>query len=151
MLIGKADQFLGFGCLEVRILPCGLIKINSMNENINLCEILKGHECETFYCSLIGQDVKLEHVGKFVPDSCKHIVVITSTFEKFDFWDDGSYIRNIDGKDSVGEMQLFPSKDQRDWSKWDKENNPLAPHHASVAQLAERDTCNIVVIGSIPV
>lgn len=27
MLIGKADQFLGFGCLEVRILPCGLIKI----------------------------------------------------------------------------------------------------------------------------
>lgn len=33
-----------------------------MNKNINLCEILKGHEGKTFYCSLIGEDVIFEYI-----------------------------------------------------------------------------------------
>lgn len=36
-------------------LTCLLTKLNNMNENINLSEILKGHEGETFYSPAYGE------------------------------------------------------------------------------------------------
>lgn len=88
-----------------------------MNENINLCEILKGHEGETFYSSLYG-NIKLIHINEKYPYPLyfKSHISNNITFSK-------------DGKpDRLGpECLLFPSKDQRDWIKWDKENNHKTP------------------------
>lgn len=93
-----------------------------MNENINLCEILKGHEGETFYSPLFGENVKLYSVGPANGNGLINVQrtgkiqngVITS------FMDDGSYIKG-------GEIQLYPSKDQRDWNKWIEEQKPKIP------------------------
>lgn len=83
-----------------------------MNENINLCEILKGHEGETFYSSFYGI-VELLYVNK---EFCKFL---SSTM---------SFIINSNGKyDSNAELCVFPSKDQRNWNKWIKEQNSKVP------------------------
>ena len=84
-----------------------------MNENINLCEILKDCPKGTKLWSPIWGDI---------------------TFESIDVFDGLVYVRthkgvyitlDRDGKfDTNGECIIFPSKDQRDWSKferfWDK-------------------------------
>lgn len=77
-----------------------------MNENINLCEILKGHEGETFYHTWFGS-VKLKEI----------------TDEGF-IIDDYDYIIPPNGIVNEGaELCFFPSKDQRDWDKWIEENS----------------------------
>lgn len=71
-----------------------------MNTNFNLCEILKGHEGETFYSTYLG-NVKLDSInytGKVYDHAAKLFVFL-----------------------------LFPSKDQRDWNEWDKENKRKSP------------------------
>ena len=84
-----------------------------MNDELNLCEILKGHEGETFYCSLLGHDVVLRLVDE-------NSIRFMGFVDAYSFNPDGSYIKG-------GECQLFPSKDQRDWIKWDKEHNTKTP------------------------
>lgn len=80
-----------------------------MNENINLCEILKGHEGELFYTTCWGY-VELTKVSNYV------------------LYFDDTFKTNIQGKiNDRGECVIFPSKDQRDWDKWDKENNHKTP------------------------
>ena len=82
-----------------------------MNENTNLCEILKGHEGETFYSPLLG-NIKFKSAdGGLV------------------FFNYGISVVDIpyNGLDNDGNMSVFPSKDQRDWNKWDKENNKKTP------------------------
>ena len=86
-----------------------------MNENINLCKILKGHEGKTFYSRAFGY-IKLEAIENDV------LVFLINTI---------NYIigYNYDGRIECtdAEQDLFPSKDQRDWEKWDKENNHETP------------------------
>lgn len=91
-----------------------------MNENINLYEILKDCPKNTeFYCSEIDQNVKFmgiedsgfEGIVFMVYDSysminsdCVHYIICTNRY--------GSIFRK--GKTPI----IFPSKEQRDWSKF---------------------------------
>lgn len=70
----------------------------------SLCEVLKGHEGEIFY-SISHGPVKL---------------VFANKIEGIQVECDGKHIRlTADGKLGInGELNLFPSKDQRDWNKW---------------------------------
>ena len=89
-----------------------------MNENINLCEILKGHEGETFYSPLYGslELIKVNSENYAYPIYFKAKVIGAVNFDK-------------QGKPNglATECLVFPSKDQRDWNKWDKENNHKVP------------------------
>lgn len=79
-----------------------------MNENINLCEILKdcpkGH---TFWSPMLGN---VEFLRVIEPK------ILVNT-------DEGCWEINSDSTVTIdcftsAEPMLFPSKDQRDWSKW---------------------------------
>lgn len=81
-----------------------------MNENINLCEILKNCSKDIkLYCTFLG-DVLFSKI-----ENNKIFVHIGNT--EYSFYSDGKFICN-------GECVIFPSKEQRDWSKferfWDK-------------------------------
>lgn len=76
--------------------------------NLNLCEILKGHEGETFYNAISGSYIKLKSINGGI------------VFSGTSFNEDGSYVKG-------GECMLFPSKDQRDWNKWIEEQKPEIP------------------------
>lgn len=85
-----------------------------MNENINLCEILKNcPEGTELYSSIHGK-VLFSGIDKL--DICP-IEVITNGYDGNDsitnFAADGRYLHFCEA-----ECVLFPSKDQRDWSKW---------------------------------
>ena len=80
-----------------------------MNENINLYEILKGHEGETFYSPTFG-NIKLSCITDVL-----YFEGINSTLS-FNVYVDGTYCKD-------GEICIFPSKEQRDWNKWVEEQN----------------------------
>ena len=83
-----------------------------MNENLNLVEILKDCPKETKLYSTIYGDVEL--AGVYLKDDTYPIEI------KIDEGSDMICITN-DGRlfdDFRGECTLFPSKDQRDWSKF---------------------------------
>ena len=84
-----------------------------MNENINLCEILKGHEGETFYSPTFG-NIKLRYISDVL-----YFEGINSTLS-FDVDVDGTFCKD-------GEICIFPSKEQRDWNKWVEEQNYKVP------------------------
>lgn len=89
-----------------------------MNENINLCEILKGHEGEMFYSPLYG-NIKLKFIlfqGFTYP---LHFIDKFGSEVSFDKY--GYPNRN------ATECLVFPTKSQRNWNKWDKENNYKVP------------------------
>lgn len=75
-----------------------------------LWEILKGHEGETFYSESLGY-VELHQLES------TSVILIVNKHKRIAF-----KCALIDAEDD-----LFPSKDQRDWTKWDKENNKEAP------------------------
>ena len=82
-----------------------------MNENIDLTNILK--DCPKgwkFYSTIYGE-VEFEKIKK---ESEYPIVIITKHGNNSDIKSDGSYYGEYDD----GECTLFPSKDQRDWSKF---------------------------------
>lgn len=83
-----------------------------MNENINLCKILKGHEGETFYSPILGD---LTFVCTIYPE----VRFKTNAGDIWDINPNGKLYNNSD------ELCVFPSKDQRDWNKWAEENNKL--------------------------
>ena len=84
--------------------------------DINLCKILKGHEGETFYSPLYG-DVTVR-----LTTDTNYPIAITSKYGDTRILEsNGKYGRGN------GECLLFPSKDQRNWNKWDKENNKKTP------------------------
>ena len=83
-----------------------------MNENINLCEILKDCPKGTKLWSPVWGRVTFETIDAF--DDLVYILTHK-----------GVHITLDNGKfDADGECIIFPSKDQRDWSKferfWDK-------------------------------
>ena len=82
-----------------------------MNENINLCEILKDCPVGTKFYSTICGDVTFCYIDesdvypiKFTEEGGGDEVSVSAK---------GKYYVNYDG-----ECTLFPSKDQRDWSKF---------------------------------
>lgn len=81
-----------------------------MNENLNLVEILKDcPKCTKLYSTVFG-DVELDQVG-----GAKYPVVIRLKVEE------GYEYLTSEGKmfaEYDGECVLFPSKEQRDWSKF---------------------------------
>ena len=83
-----------------------------MNEDLNLVEILKDCPKGTKLYSLIYGDVELEKISNDENDKYPifirlHANTIACVAK------DGRYLGNYDG-----ECVLFPSKDQRDWSKF---------------------------------
>lgn len=80
-----------------------------MNENLNLVEILKDCPEGTELYSIICGKVKLKEV-----DNIEHSILL-ETITGFKFWvtQDGRYFSDFNG-----ECTLFPSKEQRDWSKF---------------------------------
>lgn len=86
-----------------------------MNENINLVEILKDYPKGTILYSPICGNCILQEI---VEDSIYPIETKPTDFE-------GDFSFTIDGKHlakEVGECILFPSKEQKDWSKFNIKN-----------------------------
>lgn len=84
------------------------------NTNINLYEILKGHEGEIFYSPIYGN---LTYHSILYP--LVRFKTVTGTI--FDINANGKVYEDSD------ELFVFPSKNQRNWNKWDKENNHKTP------------------------
>lgn len=88
-----------------------------MNENINLCEILKDCPKGTkFYSPLFGEI----SFAKITYDYSIEVIFGEGNIDTFTC--DGRYY-DIDG----GECVLFPSKEQRDWSKFKINKNKFDP------------------------
>lgn len=83
-----------------------------MNENLNLVEILKDcPEGTEFYSSIYG-NVKFKRINK---EDIKHPIEFYTLNDYHDATADGRHLYMFDG-----ECTFFPSKDQRDWSKWQR-------------------------------
>ena len=81
-----------------------------MNENLNLVEILKDCPKGTKLYSTVFGEVKLEEVK----ENSKYPITVKTKIECFEsFTSSGRWMENYDG-----ECTLFPSKEQRDWSKF---------------------------------
>lgn len=80
-----------------------------MNENLNLVEILKDCPEGTKLYSTIFGEVEFEGVHS----GSRTVVYTTRTGRRFDVTREGKMFEDYDG-----ECTLFPSKDQRDWSKF---------------------------------
>ena len=82
-----------------------------MNENIDLTKILKNCPKGTKLYSLVHGEVEFEHIETY----CRHQYVIIKLkdflLERINF--NGKLYNSYNG-----ECILFPSKDQRDWSKF---------------------------------
>lgn len=79
-----------------------------MNENINLCEILKDCPKGTkLYSSVIGEVefVRIDYDPNY-PIDCRSEEAGNISFTK-----KGQYFKG-------GECTIFPSREERDWSKW---------------------------------
>ena len=86
-----------------------------MNENLNLEKILKYCQKGTKLYSTVFGEVKLEEVK----ENSKYPIMVKPKIGGFEsFTSSGRWMENYDG-----ECTLFPSKDQRDWSKF-KPNKP---------------------------
>lgn len=85
-----------------------------MNENLNLYEILKHCPVGTKFWSPVWGDVFLLEIKEkregeaFIP-----IVITAFGFKDISLFSDGRY-----SLDEKAECVIFPSKDQRDWSKF---------------------------------
>ena len=103
-----------------------------MNENINLCEILKDCPKGTKLWSSIWGDITFEKIDAF--DGLVYVLKHK-----------GVHIILDNGKfDADGECIIFPSKDQRNWSKFKapiKRFNPeeFKPFDKVLLRIDERD------------
>lgn len=84
------------------------------NENINLAEILKGHEDEEFYNPLFG-NIKLSYIGD-------NYIVFSYNLDCAEL-----FIKHNGNSKDTDELAVFPSKYQRDWNKWVEEQKAEAP------------------------
>ena len=115
-----------------------------MNENLNLVEILKDCPKGTKLYSPIYGDVELEEV--YINDDKSYpirVKVSKNTFNSFS--EDGRNYREYNG-----ECMLFPSREQRDWSKFKIKKqkfdpNTLKPFDKVLVMYDEEDywACNL--------
>lgn len=92
-----------------------------MNENLNLVEILKDCPKGTKLDSLIYGDVELEELFQY-KDAPSPIRVKLRDNALDDFTKDGRVNANYSG-----ECTLFPSREQRDWSKFKPKKSKFDP------------------------
>lgn len=84
-----------------------------MNENINLCEILKDCPQGTeLYSSVLGS-VKFKFIVQNITYPIRVIAEAGYLGGEIGFTEDGKFMHNYNS-----ECTLFPSKDQRDWNKF---------------------------------
>lgn len=93
-----------------------------MNENIDLTKILKNCPKGTkFYSTIFGE---VEFSGFYEDEG--YVIIIKRNFDIAYITKDGRYLSGFNG-----ECTLFPSKDQRDWSKftasWYKKKEKFNP------------------------
>ena len=81
-----------------------------MNENINLCEILKGLEGIELYSTVYGTVI----LHKVYPIDVYSIQLERKKGGLILYTKEGKHVKNL------GECTLFPSKEQRDWSKFER-------------------------------
>ena len=93
-----------------------------MNENLDLTKILEGCPEGTKLYSTVNGEVIFQNVASFscdYPITAKAYNKNKNSMKNACFAKDGTYMLDYDG-----ECVLFPSKEQRDWSKferfWDK-------------------------------
>ena len=93
-----------------------------MNENLDLTKILEGCPIGTKLYSTIFGNVSLKEI---VSDR-EYPIIISQGIKTIPITKEGKYILYYDG-----ECTLFPDKDQRDWSKferfWDKQKEKFNP------------------------
>ena len=90
-----------------------------MNENLNLVEILKDCPKGTKLYSTVFGEVKFMGIQENAP----YPIIVKVNDENFDsFTADGKIFLRPDG-----ECTLFPSKDQRDWSKFKPKKDKFDP------------------------
>lgn len=81
-----------------------------MNENLNLVEILKDCPKGTKLYSTVFGEVEFEDIK----DNSTYPIIVSKGINNFDsFTADGKVYKDWDG-----ECVLFPSKEERDWSKF---------------------------------
>ena len=85
-----------------------------MNENIDLTKILKYCPKGTKFWSMLDEEVEFVDIDK----DCI-VFRVTKTNKETFYYNDGKAYRGI------GECVLFPSKDQRDWSKFEVPNKKV--------------------------
>ena len=88
-----------------------------MNENLNLIEILKDCPKGTKLYSTVFGEVE------FVDCDNLYQIIVAKESKYYCFTSKGVFIFN-GIKYNLGECSLFPSKDQRDWSKFKPKFNP---------------------------
>ena len=101
------------------------------DKGLNLCELLKGHEGETFYFDEVCGEVLFKGIKK--SKSGREYLLVSYCSNNYLIRPDGKWCEDED-------ISLFPSKDQRDWIKWDKENN-----HKTPKTWSEMKNCNVEV------
>lgn len=77
---------------------------------LNLCELLKGHEEEEFYCVITDRNVELREVGNnylIVSDILSGIIVL---------YENGACIEK-------GNCMLFPFNNKISWKEWEDKNS----------------------------
>ena len=86
-----------------------------MNENLNLCEILKHCPAGTKLWSPVWGDVFLKEIKKEKKPGVAFIPVVINAIgiKDITLFSDGRYSCSEEA-----ECVIFPSKDQRDWSKF---------------------------------
>ena len=90
-----------------------------MNEDLNLEKILKYCQKGTKLYSTVFGEVKLEEVK----ENSKYPIMVKPKIGGFEsFTSSGRWMENYDG-----ECTLFPSKDQRDWSKFKPKKTKFNP------------------------
>ena len=107
-----------------------------MNENLNLVEILKNCPKGTKLYSTVFGEVKFESIHN---SSCL-IKYKTITGRSFDVTYEGKMFAGYDG-----ECTLFPSREERDWSKFKPRKNrfdpkTLRPYNRVIARDEENAT-----------
>ena len=91
-----------------------------MNENLDLTKILKGCPKGTAFYSPLCGELRFEEI--YIGDEYPVILFSPNTALPVEFTQEGYFLNEY--KNHGAECILFPSKDQRDWSKferfWDK-------------------------------
>ena len=99
-----------------------------MNENINLCEILKDCPKGTKFWSPIFGDVEFETLSyRKTQEGIYEVKYVVVKDKRSSFWFFPPNGCPTIGGVTTREVMLFPSKDCRDWSKWKCPNPKFDP------------------------
>ena len=108
-----------------------------MNDNLNLVEILKDCPSGTKLYSTVFGEVEFDHIE----NDTTHPIIVKSVYgPKYNFTISGELYTIYDG-----ECTLFPSKEQRDWSKFNLKKERFDPKTLQpFDKVLVRDDCESV-------